>query len=99
MVLLSADITEPLAQVYGAVTDSDRLATDLVLDTLPLKHGAFSAAISAIGQSLTVNAWWAIADCRKGAGLRRVVSPGMRTHGKTRAVARPKGITGANLQD
>ena len=33
--LLSADITEPLAQVYGAVTDPDRLATDLVLDALP----------------------------------------------------------------
>jgi hypothetical protein len=33
--LLSADITEPLAQVYGAITDPDRLATDLVLDALP----------------------------------------------------------------
>ena len=33
--LLSADITEPLAQVYGAVTDPDRLATDLVLDATP----------------------------------------------------------------
>jgi hypothetical protein len=32
---MSADITEPLAQVYGAVTDPDRLATDLVLDALP----------------------------------------------------------------
>ena len=32
--LLSADITEPLAQVYGPVTDPGQLATDLVLDAL-----------------------------------------------------------------
>ena len=32
--LLSADITEPLAQLYGAVTDPGQLVTDLVLDAL-----------------------------------------------------------------
>jgi amylosucrase len=32
--LLSADITEPLAQVYGVVTDPGPLATSLILDAL-----------------------------------------------------------------
>ena len=45
--LLSADITEPLAQVYGAVTDPDRLATDLVLDATPrtyIDHAVYRSA-------------------------------------------------------
>ncbi len=31
---LSADISEPLSQVYGAVTDAEKFATELVLDAL-----------------------------------------------------------------
>ena len=55
--LLSADITEPLAQVYGPVTDPGQLATDLVLDALEAA-GARPAPLRMLDRRREIDPAW-----------------------------------------
>ena len=54
---LSADILEPLSQVYGAVTDAEKFATELVLDALHAAAGR-PAALRLLDRRREIDPAW-----------------------------------------